>query len=62
MCNANILSQFSPGGKQDQPSDIASRRPAPEDVPLGDGIASIGKATIMTRRERLRSAMEGAGA
>lgn len=31
----------------------------PEDVPMGDGLADAARTAIMTRRERIRQAVEG---
>lgn len=41
-------------GKDDIPKDAS-------DVPLGDGLADAAKTSILTRRERIRRAVEGDG-
>lgn len=61
MCQSLIAGQkvkgiTDQGGK---PSDIQSRQARPEDVPLGDGLAATARASILTRRERIRRAVEG---
>lgn len=42
------------------PKNTQPKQPrGPQDVPLGDGLADTAKTAIMTRRERIRRAVEG---
>lgn len=38
-----------------------AQAPTPNDVPLGDGLADAAKTSILSRRERIRRAVEGDG-
>lgn len=50
-------------GSQDKPQDDGRPKPIAKatDVPLGDGLADAAKTSILSRRERIRRAVEEAG-
>jgi hypothetical protein len=60
MCTA-AFSNLNPNDKvttgKDRPSESVNVRA--QDVPLGIGLADTAKRSILTRRERLRIAVEG---
>ncbi len=56
MCQA--LQDMLPDSLQQKKKDIPQK---PEDVPLGDGLADAAKNSILSRRERIRRAVEGDG-
>lgn len=62
MCTAAMqdmmpkqIKDMMPGAK----SDADKKVPSPEDVPLGEGLADAAKTSILSRRERIRRAVEG---
>ena len=61
MCTANIQDQLSAYMNSGQKKDDKKPRPIKNaaDVPLGDGLADQAKTSILTRRERIRRAVEG---
>ena len=64
MCQSLLDGQpvkgITKGG--DKPTDIEPTRVSPEEVPLGTGLAAAARRSILTRRERLRAALEDSGA
>lgn len=45
--------------KKDRPTQVVDRKLNATDVPIGDGLADAAKLALLSRRERIRSAVEG---
>ena len=60
MCTASIMDQFggsSPGKQISKPGVKVTAA----DLPLGEGLADSAKTSILSRRERIRAALDEAG-
>lgn len=60
MCTAALDSVRQYMGQDDKPKDDSKVVPASAvDVPLGQGLAGQARLSILSRRERIRQAVEG---
>ncbi len=61
MCTAAFMESMSPGKKKPVDDQATDTPPQASDVPLGTGLADVAKTSILSRRERIRQAVEEAG-